>query len=741
MKLLQYNVPMLKIFTQNISKLAVSLRKAFQWHRFGNKPNSLLGALVKVFRLVEGKTSRSLILGILFSVRVIAKLFRSMGPRGLALYLKASAVAVMRASAGKPLKAGTSSLGIRVKLTGGGIPCWIPPVWRSAIKGGDRVITKRVLTVCNLYRVLDFKGKLNIATITAPFSGRVVPALINFIPVFWELLGNPSLPSFKWQPLLISTAGPGRAVRNTSNSLGNILTNLWSLHLHDLWPVYISLAELFGCSGHIVTLREVLTIMASEPGFFPYKTNLPIGKLATKDEPGKVRVFAMVDFWTQSLLYPFHRWVFDHILKKIWNDATFDQGEGVRKIAAAIKSGCTKVYSFDLSAATDRLPVLIQSALLNGLKENLGTWWAALLVERDYEKPGKTRETVRYAVGQPMGAYSSWALLALTHHFIVQFAAFKVGYRGWFVRYMVLGDDIVIWDDKVASYYAGLMRQLGVAISPTKSIVSRNGGAEFAKRFLVKGEDASPVSLAEVQVAAGSLEGLKELTKRHSQELKPGDVAKFQGKGYKAMSRMQVPFKRMSRSMGYMLLFLLMPGVSSLSMGCWLDWFRATGWRHSSSLESFSCLAKLAAYFQDKLPKVPRRFGPFDYVEAILGITETGLKGYIVHTGEEGSLELLELELGALFGAPFHDAYIRDQGLVRKAGIQFKRREYPVSPSGVDQAMEDIKLFQPALSTWSVPEGEWETELGFWGRTSRDEKVHFSLANWFKLHAIVQGRQ
>ena len=32
---------------------------------------------------------------------------------------------------------------------------------------------------------------------------------------------------------------------------------------------------------------------------------------------------------------------------------------------------------------------------------------------------GVLPRSVRYAVGQPMGALSSWAMLALTHHFIV----------------------------------------------------------------------------------------------------------------------------------------------------------------------------------------------------------------------------------------------------------------------------------------------------------------------------------
>jgi len=35
-----------------------------------------------------------------------------------------------------------------------------------------------------------------------------------------------------------------------------------------------------------------------------------LGKLGIKEEPGKVRVFAMVDYWTQIVLYPLHSWLF-----------------------------------------------------------------------------------------------------------------------------------------------------------------------------------------------------------------------------------------------------------------------------------------------------------------------------------------------------------------------------------------------------------------------------------------------
>lgn len=85
-------------------------------------------------------------------------------------------------------------------------------------------------------------------------------------------------------------------------------------------------------------------------------------------------------------------------------------------------------------------------------------------------------------------------MLALTHHLLVQLAyklAYEyvgVSYKGyWFKGYEVLGDDIVIFDSKVATKYLDIMRNLGVEINLSKSISSKSGTAlEFAKRTVIK---------------------------------------------------------------------------------------------------------------------------------------------------------------------------------------------------------------------------------------------------------------
>jgi hypothetical protein len=96
-------------------------------------------------------------------------------------------------------------------------------------------------------------------------------------------------------------------------------------------------------------------------------------------------------------------------------------------------------------------------------------------------------------------------MLALTHHIIIQYAAFKAYRKGlrdlkWFNKYCILGDDIIIGDPIVADiYYDFMVNTLKVKINLAKSVISNNGIGEFAKRITNGSEDFSPLSLKEFE--------------------------------------------------------------------------------------------------------------------------------------------------------------------------------------------------------------------------------------------------
>nr|QIP68032.1 RNA-dependent RNA polymerase [Erysiphales associated mitovirus 1] len=215
-----------------------------------------------------------------------------------------------------------------------------------------------------------------------------------------------------------------------------------------------------------------------------------LGKLAIKPDPEcKQRVIAMVDYHSQFTLRKIHDQIFS-LLKKFDTDRTFNQNP-----FANWEVNKEYFYSLDLSAATDRFPIHLQKKLLSVIYDDntFGREWVKLLTDRDYYDPEGNIH--RYSVGQPMGAYSSWAVFALTHHLVVAWAAFKARKLSVrFNQYILLGDDIVIKDRYVASQYITIMNRLGVEVSPHKTHVSPHT-YEFAKRWIREGVEITGLQL------------------------------------------------------------------------------------------------------------------------------------------------------------------------------------------------------------------------------------------------------
>jgi len=119
-------------------------------------------------------------------------------------------------------------------------------------------------------------------------------------------------------------------------------------------------------SSNFVTLFSNIEFAIKKFGVKSKVSNNYLGKLSFKEEAaGKLRVFAMVDVITQSLLSPLHNVLFN-LFKKLPNDCTHDQDKGV-KYAQELSLKYNRSFGFDLSAATDRLPLSSQEAILNSL--------------------------------------------------------------------------------------------------------------------------------------------------------------------------------------------------------------------------------------------------------------------------------------------------------------------------------------------------------------------------------------
>lgn len=229
---------------------------------------------------------------------------------------------------------------------------------------------------------------------------------------------------------------------------------------------------------------------------------LYLGKLGVVyDQAGKARIVASTNWWIQSAFHGLHDSLFK-ALKCIPYDGTFDQIAAFDRVIAN-KAKAHKLSGFDLSAATDRLPINLQVDILNSLGVDGQTWKELLDISWNVNSLDTEYTTVRYAVGQPMGAYSSWAMLALTHHVIVYASYALAGVDFEDANYAVLGDDMVVNHDEVGLMYVRIMNSLGLTIKDGKSVISHRF-TEFAKNLRGPGLNITPVGAGAVLAACRS---------------------------------------------------------------------------------------------------------------------------------------------------------------------------------------------------------------------------------------------
>jgi hypothetical protein len=474
-------------------------------------------------------------------------------------HLKVTLFALYSFVSGNPLKS-TMPLGYGVRLTNG-----LPAIWdiniRTRIRGDNITIIRLMASILNIYRAMDAKHPEpdygTIRKLSPNFEGQPLFTLYQKFcrEVFPTLLANatklgPKGLKFKYESglgLLVRTAG----ANVTSPAMGGIIPDAkaWvkqpKNHILDWFQLHKDLQ-----AERIFTTASLEAnwgpeLQSSEPqgwgsalpfmsGRVPKGTllgedNLPVpilGRLHTIEEAaGKVRIVAIADYWTQVAMKPVHDHLFKLLDKLASNDATFDQQGVVDKY---FQQGLKPHWSFDLKAATDTIPLALYKEALTPLLVSDGETldaararvdlWASILTDRDWKLPD-SHEYIRYGTGQPMGALSSWASMAMVHHSLVQFASWLenqppnvlVGIdtvqisrpkarkaAEWYSNYLVLGDDIdIAVSGAVAKRYQDICASFSIIIGLAKSLQSDFNCFEFAnQRFHPQG-NISPLSLKE----------------------------------------------------------------------------------------------------------------------------------------------------------------------------------------------------------------------------------------------------
>lgn len=401
-------------------------------------------------------------------------------------YIKGCRLAFTRYVSGSPLKQSTYS---GLSLYSNGLPKGI--LWMERLaKGG---LMEKRLAHSLLLSSRAFPGTVtpNLDTITAPPTSQVPTGLVGEVRAVVKRLGWKVDKPIWAGPHLSTKAGPnGQSMMGAMSDLqalsDNMLTDI-SILSGGAVNQWIETLKLF-------SLESWLTKFGVGKNAPVKVSDVPVhSKLSViHDREAKARVIAILDYWSQTTLKPIHDTLFG-ILRRIKGDCTFDQASFRTYLPSK-----GPYYSLDLTAATDRFPLVLEEAVLAEVfsDDKYGASWARLIADREFSVPW-TGGRVKYSCGQPMGAYSSWAAFAVAHHAIVRVAATRAGLTASFSDYALLGDDIVIANCEVAQHYLAILSSIGVSISESKSHVSVDT-YEFAKRWIHGGEEMTGAPISEV---------------------------------------------------------------------------------------------------------------------------------------------------------------------------------------------------------------------------------------------------
>lgn len=192
----------------------------------------------------------------------------------------------------------------------------------------------------------------------------------------------------------------------------------------------------------------------------------------------------------QVALSKLQMWLKEVARTILYWDCTFDQMRGVRWAERKL-SKKIKLFAFDLSNASDTIPLADQIALLQYLapdtddptyEEYVGAveLFTALSKGRWVMYTPGSFDFLVWAKGQPLGLGPSFGLFSLAHGLRLHMFARERGLDNDFV---VLGDDVIV-TEALADVYAQFLDQVwGCDVSIEKTLVS-NQITEFASKLI-----------------------------------------------------------------------------------------------------------------------------------------------------------------------------------------------------------------------------------------------------------------
>jgi len=414
------------------------------------------------------------------------KSLKAKGMRSFVPYMKNIRTVWLNYLAGTPIKSS-------IKTTSDGIPVIFGDLIHIIRKGSYPVNLLRLInTILFCTRSIKEGSEITSADLQSiegpPIKGYPLH-IEKYISDFWQELGYrrssnviPKRLQFKSFKLM-TASGP------ISGSHGN--------------ATWTSLSDLFALTDHSDLIKAIklvggpklhysmdLLLKSFDIIFRKWKVLYPspLRRLVSfGDKEYKVRIVGILDYFSQSALRPLHSYLYS-VLRNIPQDVTFNQSAFKEKALT-----WDTFSSVDLTAATDRFPIKLERAVLLGiLPMTYVRAWEYIMIGLPFSYHNRL---ITYSVGNPMGAYSSFASFAVSHHYVLFYCCKELNIPFRSAKYFLLGDDIVIGDTRLATLYKEVILSLGLEFSKLKTYES-NHFFEFTKRLFWKGEEISPFPIS-----------------------------------------------------------------------------------------------------------------------------------------------------------------------------------------------------------------------------------------------------
>lgn len=318
----------------------------------------------------------------------------------------------------------------------------------------------------------------------------IQPSLIEAVRLGFQLSGlsprNKHLPNAK--PLLAYNPSPTKYGPTPLGSVPEMESVVDSLdflsyeggpsHLLRFWDLYKPVLDGLDPEKDWVLRSYTGFGLRSQPE--PKPGALNVGRIGLIQEPGfKLRAVANPGRVFQRVLEPLGRELFQTLKSLPW-DCTFQQNKADTAIQSALYQG-QKVYSVDLSGATDYFPLDLQVEVLRQLLpgsrntvdlfiEISNGWWS---VPKSFPKDlliefGFCNSRIQWSKGQPLGLFPSFASFALTHGLLL-LGLLGHEHRG---EFFILGDDVIILDSTLYSRYRSALSSMCCPVSESKTLES-----------------------------------------------------------------------------------------------------------------------------------------------------------------------------------------------------------------------------------------------------------------------------